>query len=327
MHLRCLLVPIGPGLDATRRLDAALRLGRRLHAHIGVAFVAPGPEHVLASLGSLAHVDGTTLEAIRQDVREAAAEGKAALEAWCGREGVPLVAGSDRLDATFATWTEFSGEVEPLLTLTGRVNDLVIVDRPDPARSFTGRALDTALFAIGRPTLMVGEAVPHDLLDHVVVAWNGSLEATRLIGQSIALLHDAARVTVVHARTERFEEARGRSVRLSALARDRRGGRHPSGRGWNLGRRGHPGRGGASERLHAGAGRVHPQPRARAPARRSDPPRDRTRAHPGAHGALSAGRDRLLDASTVTAPRRMPGSPMVGSISVSPPGTGRQGRR
>ena len=39
------------------------------------------------------------------------------------------------------------------------------------------------------------------------------------------------------------------------------------------------------------------------------------------------GRDRLLDASTVTAPRRMPGSPMVGSISVSPPGTGRQGRR
>lgn len=208
MHLRCLLVPTGPGLDATRRLDAALRLGRRLHAHIGVAFVAPGPEHVLASLGSLAHVDGTTLEAIRQGVREAAAAGKAALEAWCGREGVPLVAGSDRLDATFATWTEFSGEVEPLLTLTGRVNDLVIVDRPDPARSFTGRALDTALFAIGRPTLMVGEAVPHDLLDHVVVAWNGSLEATRLIGQSIALLHDAARVTVVHARTERFEEAR-----------------------------------------------------------------------------------------------------------------------
>ena len=56
--------------------------------------------------------------------------------------------------------------------------------------------------------LMVGETVPYDLLDHVVVAWNGSLEATRLIGQSITLLHEAARVTVVHARTERFEQAR-----------------------------------------------------------------------------------------------------------------------
>ena len=43
MFLRCLLVPTAPGLDATRRLDAALRLGRRLRAHIGVAFMAPGP--------------------------------------------------------------------------------------------------------------------------------------------------------------------------------------------------------------------------------------------------------------------------------------------
>lgn len=207
MYLRCLLVPTGPGLDATRRLDAALRLCRRLHAHIGVAFVAPGPEHVLAGMAGLARVDALTIAAIRQGVREAAAEGKAALEAWCGRAGVPLVAKADRLDATFATWTEHSGEIEPVLTLAGRVNDLVIVDRPDPARSFTGRALDTALFAVGRPTLMVGEAVPSDLLDHVVIAWNGSLEATRLIGQSITLLHGAARVTVVHPPTERFEDA------------------------------------------------------------------------------------------------------------------------
>lgn len=208
MYLRCLLVPTGPGLDATRRLDAALRLCRRLHAHIGVAFVAPGPEHVLAGMASLAHVDATTIAAIRQGVREAAAEGRAALAAWCGRAGVPLIAKAERLDATFATWTEHSGEIEPVLTRAGRVNDLVIVDRPDPARSFTGRALDTALFAVGRPTLMVGQVVPPDLLDHVVIAWNGSLEATRLIGQSITVLHEAGRVTVVHAPTERYEEAR-----------------------------------------------------------------------------------------------------------------------
>lgn len=208
MYLRCLLVPTGPGIDATRRLDAALRLGRRLHAHIGVAFMAPGPEHVLAGMASLAPVDGTTIKAIEQGVREAAADGKAAVQAWCEREGVPFASANGRLDTTFATWTELSGEVEPLLTLAGRVNDLVIVDRPDPKVPFTGRALDTALFSVGRPTLMIGDTVPYDLLDHVVIAWNGSLEATRLIGQSIALLHEATRVTVVHARTERFDETR-----------------------------------------------------------------------------------------------------------------------
>ncbi|MCJ2136939.1 universal stress protein [Methylobacterium sp. J-026] len=208
MFLRCLLVPTAPGLDPTRRLEAALRLSRRLHAHIGVRFIAPGLDHMLAGFASLAPLDGASLEAVQQGVREAAADGKAALQAWCARAEVPFNGKSERLDATFVTWAELSGEVEPLLTLAGRVNDLVIVDRPDPKLPFTGRALDTALFSVGRPTLMVGETVPYDLLNHVVIAWNGSLEATRLIGQSIDLLHEATRVTVVHARTERSDEAR-----------------------------------------------------------------------------------------------------------------------
>ncbi|MER2268291.1 universal stress protein [Methylobacterium oxalidis] len=208
MYLRCLLVPTAPGIDATRQLDTALRLGRRLHAHIDVSFMAPGPEHVLAAMASLVPVGCATIEAIERGVREAAMESEAALRTWCEREGVPLASTGERLDATFVTWTELSGEVEPLLTLAGRVNDLLVVERPDPEVPFTGRALDTALFAVGRPTLMVGETVPYDLLDHVVIAWNGSLEATRLIGQSITLLHEARRVTVMHASTERYEEAR-----------------------------------------------------------------------------------------------------------------------
>ncbi|QRE72601.1 universal stress protein [Methylobacterium aquaticum] len=208
MFLRCLLVPTAPGLDPTRRLDAALRLGRRLHAHIGVGFIAPGPENVLAALAGTAPVSSATIAAIKEGTRAAAAEGKAALQAWCAREGVPFMPAVERLDATFATWTEWSGEVERMLTLAGRVADLVIVDRPDPAQPFTGRALDTALFSVGRPALMVGEVVPHDLLAHVVIAWNGSLEGTRLVAQSIALLHAASRVTVVQARTDRAEEAR-----------------------------------------------------------------------------------------------------------------------
>ncbi|GJE04457.1 universal stress protein [Methylobacterium isbiliense] len=208
MFLRCLLVPTAPGIDVTRRLSAALRLGQRLHAHIDVSFMAPGPEHVLAAMERLMPLGRVTIEAIERSVREAAMEGEEALRRWCEREGVPYASSAGRLDATFVTWTELSGEVEPLLALAGRVSDLVIVDRPDPRVPFTGRALDTALFSVGRPTLMVGETVPYDLLDHVVIAWNGSLEATRLIGQCITLLHEAARVTVVHARTERFEEVR-----------------------------------------------------------------------------------------------------------------------
>jgi nucleotide-binding universal stress UspA family protein len=207
MFLRCLLVPTAPGIEATRRLDATLRLSRRLHAHIAVGFMAPGPQEVLAGMASLVPVDDTTIAAIEKGLRTAAEAGKAALRAWCTRQGVPFMPAGARLDATFATWAEHSGEVEPVLTRLGRVNDLVVVDRPDPTRPFTARALDTALFSVGRPTLIVGEPVTYDPLYHVVIAWNGSLEATRLIGQSITLLREATRVTVLHARTERFAQA------------------------------------------------------------------------------------------------------------------------
>ncbi len=60
------------------------------------------------------------IAAIKEGTRAAAAEGKAALQAWCAREGVPFMPAVERLDATFATWTEWSGEVERVLTLAGR---------------------------------------------------------------------------------------------------------------------------------------------------------------------------------------------------------------
>ncbi|WP_419951696.1 universal stress protein [Methylobacterium sp.] len=217
MFLRCLLVPTAPGINPTRRMDVALHLSQRLNAHIGVSFMAPGPEHVLANMASLVPVDCATIAAIEQGVREAADAGRAAILAWCGQRKVAFMTSSERLDATFVSWSELSGEVEPLLTRVGRVNDLVIVDRPDPAQPFTGRALDTSLFSVGRPTLMVGEPVTYDPLYHVVIAWNGSLEATRLIGQSITLLRKAERVTVLHVSTERFE--RGGAAELCGYLR------------------------------------------------------------------------------------------------------------
>ena len=103
MYLRCLLIPTAPGVDGTRRLDAALRLGRRLHAHIGVAFMAPGPADVLAGMASLVPMDCTTIEAIERGVREAATEGKAALRAWCERYEVPFASSNGRLDTTFVS--------------------------------------------------------------------------------------------------------------------------------------------------------------------------------------------------------------------------------
>jgi nucleotide-binding universal stress UspA family protein len=206
MFLRSLLIPTAPGINATLRLEAATRLGKKLHAHLNVLFVSPDPERFLATLPEVSIAAGVNLQSLRQEIRDAATSGRASLEAWCEGHGIRLTSGSERLDATFATWNEAVGDLEAVVAITGRVNDLAILERPDPADPFTERVFDAALFSSGRPVLVIGRELPQDFLDHVVIAWNGSLEAARAVGQSIALLHEAQRVTVIAVRTERARE-------------------------------------------------------------------------------------------------------------------------
>ncbi|ACA14664.1 UspA domain protein [Methylobacterium sp. 4-46] len=207
MVMRCILVPLAADLDPSPALDAAGRLARRLRAHVTVAYLAPTVEQVLAPLAGLP-ASSLTVSAIKEGQRLAAAQARERVAAWCGREGIPLADAPERLDATFLRWTEVEGDADHALTMLGRIHDLVVVGRPRAGTPFTEAAFDTALFAVGRPVLMVGEAVPDDLLRHVVIAWNGSLEATHLVAQSIALLHEADRVTVIEAETARSGETR-----------------------------------------------------------------------------------------------------------------------
>jgi nucleotide-binding universal stress UspA family protein len=198
MSLRCILIPTSAGLDATRRLDASLLLSRRIGAHVRVVFIGPEPKALLATLPEVARAAGVSVESLTREGRMAAAAGRAAFDGWCGLKGVEQSDGGDRIDAVFATWNERVGELEEILSVAGRVTDITLVDRPDGHGQIAERMVDTAVFSTGRPVLVLPERAPDDLLRHVVIAWNGSLEAARVVGLSIDLLHDAERVTIAH---------------------------------------------------------------------------------------------------------------------------------
>ena len=206
MFVRCLLVPTAAGINATLRYEAALMLGRRLGAHIAVLFISPEPSHYLSTLPAVALACGVDLASLEREFQDDAAAGRAALATWCGSKGIVLTSSTHRLDATFATWTEAEGDIERVLALAGRVNDLTIIDRPDPSEPFTDRAFDSAVFATGRLALMLPKTLPPDLLSHVVIAWDGSMEAARTVGQAMTLLHEAERVTVIRVQTRASEE-------------------------------------------------------------------------------------------------------------------------
>jgi nucleotide-binding universal stress UspA family protein len=78
----------------------------------------------------------------------------------------------------------------------GRLSDLIVVQRPSMWSVPSQRCFDAAVFESGRPTLVVSEKLPLEITDHIMIAWNGSREASRAVFGVMPLLHLAGRVSI-----------------------------------------------------------------------------------------------------------------------------------
>jgi Universal stress protein family len=193
--LRTIFLPLAEGLSDELLLDAALLVAKRGEAHIRVMFIRPEPDSALANLPEVMTAAGVTREVIEREGRQAAAAEKTRFETWRTHNGVPSEGGAE-LASCFATWTEQVGELETVVARFGRVSDLIVLQRiaRDPIN--TQRCFDAAVFESGRPALLVPERLPFDIADHVVIAWNGSLQASRAVFGAMPLLHLANRVSI-----------------------------------------------------------------------------------------------------------------------------------
>jgi hypothetical protein len=106
-----------------------------------------------------------------------------------------------------ASWREIPDGVVYASASLGRASDLIVTRSPRRAveeervlHAGRGeRSFRDALIASGRLTLLVpsGQIDAGSLLDHVVLAWDGSAGAARALGQSLALLARARSVRVI----------------------------------------------------------------------------------------------------------------------------------
>jgi nucleotide-binding universal stress UspA family protein len=209
--MRTILVPLASGLQSEPALEAALSLAKRMNSHIRTAFVRAEPQIALSYVPQ-AIANMITREAVEREDSKTAAEGRGRFEAWRAHHGVPASAVHHRLDSCFATWLEKVGDVEQVITHYGRVSDLIVMTRFTPDHVQAQRCFDAALFGTGRPTLLVPEKLPWDLIDHVLVAWNGSIEASRAVFGVLPLLHAAARVSLFSVPTAENDKATGEEL-------------------------------------------------------------------------------------------------------------------
>lgn len=189
--------------------DAASRAARALAAAHGahVTGIAPtGTVEVPVALrdaSGLQDLAATAVHLLQKRADDAADR----FAADCRREGI----------------TSFDAVVDPEDTVPAVVRrahatDLVVLGQPDPDRGdHAGRraALEDILLRIPAPALLVPYAnAVQTLGTRVMVAWYGSRESTRALGDAIPLLQRASRVEIV-----RWVSPRGRDDLAGARSR------------------------------------------------------------------------------------------------------------
>jgi nucleotide-binding universal stress UspA family protein len=206
MSIRNILIPVFQGIEFRHQLDAALQMGRREPVHINAVFIRPDAAIIAASMPDMAIAAGITIDHIEQEGREAEATARAKFEAW--RLANNVEADDGNLRVSNAGWRERVAPVETVMVEAGRLSDLIILSRPNASDGVTQRAFDAAVFDSGRPTLIVPDELPANLLNHILIAWNSSIEVTRAVAGAMPLLSQASHVSIFTAPTHTDEALR-----------------------------------------------------------------------------------------------------------------------
>ncbi len=186
MSYKTIVVQLDTSERAPSRLEYALRLAKQFGAHVNGVFSAftPDPRSFYVMAGSAEYFEAH---------REFRRKRRDALERTF--QGELLRAG---VSGQWIDHNEYPKEVMPRYA---RYADLVIAGQDDPndPESFIADHFPEALvLSAGRPVLFTPYVgVFPTLGENVMVAWNGSREATRAVHDALPLLQRAKRTTIV----------------------------------------------------------------------------------------------------------------------------------
>ena len=185
MAYKTVMVHLDTSIGAHTRLSFALKLARKLDAHLDGMFAMfdPHPVGFYAMTGAVDFYDDHRKFL---DRKRAEAERLFRAELTCAR--VP------------GGWSAADGYPIAAVMQRSRTTDLVILGQPrpkDPESYVADNFLETVLLGAGSPVLLIPETGPFETVgERVLIAWNGSREAARAIRDAIPLLARAARVTI-----------------------------------------------------------------------------------------------------------------------------------
>ncbi|PWR25521.1 universal stress protein [Zavarzinia aquatilis] len=205
MSFKTILVPVERPKTARPALRHAIEFAREANAHVEVFHPQMDPAllmpPVFDGLSGIAFapelIDQAqkAADALKGEIK--AMIGEVLDELGCG----DIPRGRQRgFSLSFGTMV---GAPERLVGRRARLNDVAVIARtPSSVSRGETDSLNGALWSSGRPVLLVpgienGDPVPGHKPARILLAWNGSLEATRALTAAMPLLVDARQVDVV----------------------------------------------------------------------------------------------------------------------------------
>lgn len=137
------------------------------------------------------------LEAAQHLREEQANNANTSFNSWCTKEAIPI--GVMPMDGeTAANFEDVEGSVPASVVTPARVADITVVVTEGANEDASRHEITQAVLLDAlRPVMLVPTQLPSSIGKHIVVAWNGSAEATRAVSMSYSTLKSAESVTVV----------------------------------------------------------------------------------------------------------------------------------
>jgi len=202
MNIRRVLVPLEGSERDRPALSAALAVATAFDAHVDAMYVRLQPSDTLPFVGEgmSAALVQEMIELTERESAQHAVAAEATFEELRQAVGVPQRSEPGQPGPS-ADWFEEDALVEDAIVTAGRLADLIVLARPAASGGGSGNAtFGITLFETGRPVLVAGTHGPLTIAGKVVVAWDGSAQATRALTAALPFLARAARVTLVTAR-------------------------------------------------------------------------------------------------------------------------------
>ena len=187
MTIRRIEVPLYSTSDFDGLLDAAGTLARHFGAEIEICFIRPiAVDPVLQDAG-FGFATPNLISQIQTETSATAEIARKHFDAWIARHGD---------EGPTIRWLAKDGPIGAIVADRGRLADLVLFQRHGEKGPALDEAFDGAVMGAGRLAMLVDGPLPASYLDHVMIAWNHSTEASRTMALAMPFLEEAKRVSV-----------------------------------------------------------------------------------------------------------------------------------